>query len=128
MSRTPRASGSTAFTPARVLHPLASGVTPLLFGDRKPGAGVGQLSEAACRRPHHFGLSPVTVLPIQPGSGSSAGSGAGTEVLRGDLVEELAELLDLVLLLVRDLDPDLVEQLFGPEDRRTGPHREGNRV
>src|SRR5690242_17127847 len=37
------------------------------------------------------------------------GSRAGGEVLRRDLVEEFPELLDLVLLLVRDLDPGRVE-------------------
>src|SRR4029453_67166 len=61
-------------------------------------------------------------------SGGAAGSGAGAEVLRRDLVEELAELLDLVLLLVGDLDAHLVEQVVGPVDRRTGADGDSPRV
>ncbi len=38
---------------------------------------------------------------------------AGVEVLRRDLVEELDESLDLVLLLVRDDDAGLLEDVIG---------------
>src|SRR3954453_9149087 len=65
---------------------------------------------------------------MAPASGSAAGSGACTEVPGGDLVEELPELLDRVLLLVRDLDADLVEQLLCPEDRCSGADGQGDRV
>src|SRR3954452_19943075 len=63
-----------------------------------------------------------------PEPSSAPAAGAGAEVLRGDLVEELAELLDLVLLLVGDLDADLVEELLGPEDRGTRADGEGDGV
>src|SRR3954451_11371052 len=43
------------------LHPPTSGVTPLLFADRKPGSGVGQLRKAACRSTHPSGLVSVTL-------------------------------------------------------------------
>src|SRR3954451_24858081 len=45
------------------LHPPTSGVTPLLFADRKPGLGVGQLRKAACRSTHPSGLASVTLRP-----------------------------------------------------------------
>ena len=41
----------------------------------------------------------------------------GVEVFRGDLVEELAELLHLVLLLGRDGEAGLVEQVVAPHKR-----------
>src|SRR5436305_5414088 len=66
--------------------------------------------------------------PVPRRPRSAAGARARAEVLRRDLVEELAELLDLVLLLVGDLDPDLVEQVLGTEDGRTGPDGEGDGV
>src|SRR5580700_5770331 len=50
------------------------------------------------------------------------------EVLRADRVEELAELLDLVFLLVRDRDPGLVQDFLGGEDRGAGPQCERDRV
>jgi hypothetical protein len=59
---------------------------------------------------------------------AAPGPRAGAEVLRRDLVEELAELLDLVLLLVGDLDPHLVEQVVGAVDRGTGPDGERHRI
>src|ERR1700748_1759372 len=46
-------------------------------------------------------------------------SGGLAEVLRRDRVEELAELLDLVFLLVRDRDACLVEYFVSREDRRS---------
>src|SRR4051812_29352648 len=61
-------------------------------------------------------------------SGRSTRAGTGAEVLGADVVQELAELLDLVLLLVRDLDPDLVEQCLGAVDRGTGADGEGDGV
>src|SRR6201994_139173 len=50
------------------------------------------------------------------------------EVLGRDLVEELAELLDFVFLLVGDRHPDLVQDLVGGEDRGAGPQRQRDRV
>ena len=50
------------------------------------------------------------------------------EVLRGDLVEELAEALDLVLLLGRHGQPDLVEDLLGADDPTAGAQRQRDRV
>src|SRR5580692_6966445 len=47
---------------------------------------------------------------------------------RSDRVKELTELLDLVLLLVRDRDPGLFEDLLGREDRGTGTQGKGYRV
>src|SRR3954451_20525323 len=122
------------------LHPPTSDVTPVLFADRKPGPGVGQLRTAACRRCSLVGVGCRDPIVCDgAGSGSGKGrdrtgtsaptrTGTGTEVLRRDLVEELAELLDLVLLLVGDLDPHLVEQLLGPEDGGTGADGEGDGV
>src|SRR4051812_37734096 len=66
--------------------------------------------------------------PFRPASGGTAGAGARAEVLRRYLVEELAELLDLVLLLVGDLDAHLVEQVLRAEDRRAGAHRQRDGV
>src|SRR4051794_26010343 len=51
-------------------------------------------------------------------------SGSGREVLRRDGVEELPELLDLVLLLVRDLDPGGVQDGVRTENLDLGPQRE----
>ena len=48
--------------------------------------------------------------------GQSAAGRVLAEVLRGDLVEELAELLHLVLVLVRHRDPAGLEHLVGPDD------------
>src|SRR5262245_40322282 len=50
------------------------------------------------------------------------------EVLGPDLFQELPELLDLVLLLVRNHDTGLGEDLVGTPDRRAHPQREGDRV
>ena len=62
------------------------------------------------------------------GPSLSARARPRTEVFGRDLVEELAELLDLVLLLVGDLDPDLVEQVLRAEDRRPGADGERDGV
>src|SRR5690348_3989148 len=68
---------------------------------------------------------PVTGQRDAPGEPSTRGrpyrrsarpSAVGGEVLGRDLVEELAELLDLVLLLVRDLDAGRVEHGVRAED------------
>src|SRR5258708_6682106 len=50
------------------------------------------------------------------------------EVLGRDRIEELAELLDLVFLLVRDRDARLVEDLLAGVDLRSGPQRKRDRV
>jgi len=50
------------------------------------------------------------------------------EVLRRDLLQEFAELLDLVLLLVRDDDADIGQDLLGTPDRRTDAQRQRDRV
>ena len=44
------------------------------------------------------------------------------------MVEELAELLDLVLLLVGHLEARLVEDVLGTDDLAAGTEREGDRV
>ena len=49
---------------------------------------------------------------------------AAAEILRSDLLQELPELLDLVLLLVRDGYPGLVQHLVAAEDRGSGAKRE----
>src|SRR5262245_16459163 len=49
---------------------------------------------------------------------------ARTEALGRDLVEELAELLHLVLLLVRDRDARVVQHPVAPVDRRPGTQGE----
>src|SRR4051794_28384290 len=60
---------------------------------------------------------------------SPAGDGhSAREVLRTDLVEELAELLHLVLLLVGDDDTRLGEHLLGTPDRRADAQGQGDRV
>ena len=56
------------------------------------------------------------------------GASEGLEVLGRDVVEELAELLDLVLLLGGYGEAGLVEDLLGAEDARAGPQRERDRV
>src|SRR5215211_1933437 len=80
-----------------------------------------------------FGCRQAVRLPMTRGwplqlLTSGAGAGARAEVLRGDLVEELAELLDLVLLLVGDLDADLVEQVLGSVDGSPGADGERDGV
>ena len=60
--------------------------------------GSGQRGASACRNPQS--------------QGEGEGSSPFVEVLGGDVVEELAEPLDLVLLLVRDGQAGLVEHLF----------------
>ena len=55
----------------------------------------------------------------------------GVEVLGRDLVEELAELLHLVLLLVGHRDAGLVEHLLGADDlgaRSAAPARSSPRA
>src|SRR5579859_444467 len=66
--------------------------------------------------------------PVAPPGPGAPGSGSPSEILRADGVQELAELLDLVFLLVRDRDPGLVQDLLGREDRRAGAQRERDRV
>ena len=50
------------------------------------------------------------------------------EILGSDLVEELAELLDLVLLLGGYGEAGLVEHLLGADDAGAGAQRQGDRV
>ena len=54
---------------------------------------------------------------------ASATAASPGEVLRPHLVEELAELLDLVLLLVRNDDAGLAEHLLRAADRGAHPQR-----
>src|SRR5690606_5467475 len=56
-----------------------------------------------------------------------AGDSTG-EVFRAHLVEELPELLDLVLLLVRDDDPGLVQHRVGAPDGGADPQCQRDRV
>src|ERR1700737_78665 len=58
----------------------------------------------------------------------SAGSGGPAEVLGRDGVEKLAELLDLVFLLVRDGHARLVQDLLAGEDLRAGAQRQRDGV
>ena len=60
------------------------------------------------------------------GPGRPRGSALGQEVVRAHLVEELPELLHLVLFVVLQLDPGLVHDLLGPEDRRAETDGEGD--
>src|ERR1022692_2544464 len=78
-------------------------------------AGISALSHSLAAQP------PVAQLRWRS-------SGGAAEVFRGNRVEELPELLDLVLLLVRDRDPRLVEYLLAREDRGAGAQREGDGV
>ena len=50
------------------------------------------------------------------------------EVLGADLFEELTEPLDLFLLVVRHLEPGLVEDLLAADDPGAGAQRERDRV
>src|SRR5215472_682697 len=72
----------------------------------------------------------MTSIGASPGrSRSGSGwSGGAAEVLGRDVVEELAELLDLVFLLVRDRDARLVQYLLVGEDRRPGAQCQRDRV
>src|SRR6187402_2693589 len=76
---------------------------------------------AACRRNLKVGLEGESATTARSAL-------ALVEVLRRYVVEELAELLDLVLLLVGYDDPGVVEQVLGAHDLRTGAQREGDRV
>ena len=58
----------------------------------------------------------------------SAGCRSAGEILRPDLVEELSELLDLVLLLVRNDDGGLGKNLIRTADLGAHPQREGDRI
>ena len=94
----------------------------VLLGTVRPGRGRGQRRARPCRlsksRPQ------VEVQASRPLTAAPA-----LEVLGRDLVEELAELLDLVLLLSSGmLMPGLVEHRLGAEDRRAGAQRERDRV
>src|SRR6202050_1892633 len=59
---------------------------------------------------------------VAPGSGSRA------EVFRSDVVEELADILHFIFLLVRYRDAGLVEYVVVGEDGGPGAERQGNRV
>jgi hypothetical protein len=60
---------------------------------------------------------------------SGVGRGAAlAEVLGRDLVEEFAELLDLVLILVGHRYAPRLEHLLGADDPAADPQRQGDRV
>src|SRR3954453_5185236 len=87
---------------------------------------VGRGREPVNREGRRVGPPPPVRVVQRRSSGRSAGAGAGAEVPGADFVQDLAELLDLVPLLVRDLDPDLVEQCPGAIDRGAGADGEGD--
>src|SRR5690606_38218812 len=88
-------------------------------GARSPGR-----EEEVTRR---WGCGPGTGRRTPAGAGAVASAGAA-EVLRGDRVQELPELLDLVLLLVRYRDAGLLQDVLAGEDRRAGAQGEGDGV
>src|SRR4051794_35481700 len=111
--------------------------SPADGADGKRAAAHGQratpppaLPTRACRRSAvprtAFGAPPGPIRRPEPDPGS-ARLGA-PEVLRGDGVEELAELLDLVLLLVRDDQTGLGEHALVGVDRHPDAERERHRV
>src|SRR5690606_29623653 len=66
---------------------------------------------------------------LTPDAGAPEASlAAGAEVLGRDLVEELAELLHLVLLLVRDGDARVVQHALAAVDRRARAQRQRDGV
>src|SRR5215475_13579132 len=93
----------------------------------RPGSWLSYLSRTLGRPARRVNDLPRRVAQElrvrRPGA-----SGCPSEVLRTDGVQELAELLDFVFLLVRDRHPGLVQDLLTGEDRCTGPERERDRV
>src|SRR6516165_8029475 len=107
--------------------PRAGDSPSLLLVTATPASGPGR---------HHAGYPNCTLggtecarqRPRRRVAPRCTGSGGPAEVLRADRVEEFAELLDLVLLLVRDRDAGLIQDLLGGEDRGPGPQRQRDRV
>src|SRR5215475_3205061 len=75
----------------------------------------------------HPGLRPDRNKLLRLPAATDASSSTA-EVFGRDVIEELAELLDLVLLLVRDRHACLIKYLVLGEDRRPGPQRERDRI
>src|SRR5262245_63772411 len=92
----------------------------------RPGSRPPLRPPPACDNP----IAHVEGLPggFGPTRRERATRASAREVFGTNLLEELAELLDLVLLLVRNHDPGLGEHLVGTPDRRADPQREGDRV
>src|SRR3978361_1026938 len=99
-------SGSCTRLPPRCAVPLHLDFTSVYRNARR--------NREVMPRHAAYGVNPSTVLLTR-------------EVFRPDLVEELAELLDLVLLLVRDHDAGLGQHLVGAPDRRAHPQRQRDR-
>jgi hypothetical protein len=78
--------------------------------------------------------NPARELQLRPTAGPLARAllilalGCAAEVFGGDGVEELAKLLDLVFLLVRDGHARLVEDLLAGVDGRAGAQGEGDGI
>src|SRR5262249_6804264 len=120
-------------SPARsIAAPRSCGWPPSLLVTATPASAPGAGCPAYLSRTLGRPARRVNDLPRRVAqelaSGGPAASGCPSEVLRTDGVQELAELLDFVFLLVRDRHPGLVQDLLTGEDRRTGPERERDRV
>src|SRR5215467_5269667 len=95
---------------------------------QRPGAARrARALPAAGNDPRGTPRWPAATFPC-PGPWPWHASRRSAEVLGTDRVEELAELLDLVLLLVRDRHTGLVQDLLGGEDGGAGAQRERDRV
>src|SRR5215467_15944247 len=120
-------------SPARsIAAPRSCGWPPSLLVTATPASAPGAGCPAYLSRTLGRPARRVNDLPRRVAqelaSGGPAASGCPSEVLRTDGVQELAELLDFVFLLVRDRHPGLVQDLLTGEDRCTGPERERDRV
>src|ERR1700735_5220 len=126
-------SKSSPCSPAsRIAAPRAPGARPSPLvtatstsgpGSEIPGTRLARSADAGASSTRGWGAS-LPQSRLMPNCHESGGA----EIFRRYRVQELPELLYLVLLLVRDGDADLVEDLLAGEYRRAGPEREGDRV